>query len=80
MEKALKGDMPDSVRANCSRAVKPEGADYAERNRGTVGQIMTDFGRPMTSFDVTGGKGLRTEAAQEIARKYQRGSVGNLLC
>lgn len=79
MEKTLKGEPPDFGGAKFARAVKPEAASYAERNRGTVGQVLTDFGRPTTN-SVTGTKGLRTEAAQEIARKYQQGSVSHLLC
>jgi hypothetical protein len=79
MEKTLKGEPPDSGGANFARAVKPEAASYAERNRGTVGLVLTDFGRP-TTVNITGGKGLRTEVAQEIARKYQHGSVSQLLC
>jgi hypothetical protein len=79
MQKTLKCEPPDSDGACYARAVKPEAAGYAERNRGTVGQVLTDFGRP-TTVSVSGTKGLRTEAAQEIARKYQQGSVSNLLC
>jgi len=79
MEKTLKGEQPDSGRGHFARAVKPEASGYAERNRGTIGQVLTDFGRP-TSMDVAGGRGLKTEAAQEIARKYQQGSVSQLLC
>lgn len=84
MLKTLTAEQPSARYAGqYARVVKPEAADYAERGRGTMAQVMTDAGRPTTmgAADITGHcKGLRTEAAQEIARKYQQGSVGHLLC
>src|SRR6218665_213199 len=77
MSKTLKGDLPSANRAKPTRAVKPEGEENAERNRGTIKTCLEDYGRS----GPTGVKGrhLMTEEAHAIARKHH-GSVDQLIC
>ena len=81
MSLTLQGQLPQSGRCGkFARAVRPEAVEIAERNqRGTVCFDNRQSASTTEIGQQNGRRGLRSEAAVEIAQKYQQGSVGMLL-